>query len=347
MNNFFKIVKNAQQQNQNFVLATILEKYGSAPRGEGAKMIVWEDLSIDGTVGGGLVEAMVIKAAARVQREKQFCIEEFCLSNKAAASLGMVCGGDVKIFLEYIDWEDVKACSFFEVLHRHHENNTDFVVVIKISPTDHQISQLEKWVCTETSFYGPACPELSGLIEEMYDEFRHFKYPSAFLNEGGFYVETYLINENVCIFGGGHIGKVLAELCKKIGFDVTIVDDREEFANLDRFNNVNDVKVLPGFERLTENVRINRHSYVIIVTRGHSYDKEVLAQMLQTDAKYIGMIGSRTKREHVYECLLEEGFTPGDLERVYSPIGLPIHAEMPEEIAVSIVAEMIQNRHRP
>jgi xanthine dehydrogenase accessory factor len=346
MNDVFKIIKNAQKLNENFVLATILEKYGSAPRREGAKMLIWQDLSINGTIGGGLVEAMVIKEAAKVHQNKEYRIEEFCLSNKAAASMGMVCGGDVKIILEYIDWQNEKVSSFFDEMYKHFENKTDFIVVTRIPQKEDKTRSLEKWVSTETSCYGTACNEVQCLIEEIHDNFGLLKYRAAFLNKDGYYVEPYLRIENICIFGGGHIGKVLADLCKVIGLYVTVVDDREEFANTDRFSTVDEVIVLPGFEEITDRVRINSQSYVVIVTRGHSYDKEVLAQMLQTKAKYIGMIGSRTKREHVYQGLLEEGFTNSDLERVYSPIGLPIHADTPEEIAVSILAEMIQNEKR-
>lgn len=133
----------------------------------------------------------------------------------------------------------------------------------------------------------------------------------------------------------------------KVGFYVTVVDDREEFANVHRFNMVDEVMVILAFENIEDYININQHSYVVIVTRGHSDDKDVLVQMLQTDAKYIGMIGSKSKRNHVYQSLLDEGFTYSDLERIHSPIGLNIFAETPEEIAVSIVAEMIQVRRQP
>lgn len=157
-------------------------------------------------------------------------------------------------------------------------------------------------------------------------------------------MEPIFNTENVCILGGGHIGKVLAELCKNLGFYVSVVDDREEFANANRFSNVDEVVVAPGFEQISDYVKINNQSFVIIVTRGHSYDKEVLAQMLLTDAKYIGMIGSSNKRNHVYQGLLEDGFSFTDLDASAVSIGLPIHADTPEEIAVSIAAEMIKVR---
>lgn len=348
MNDFFKTIKKAQTDNENFVLATILEKTGSAPRSEGAKMLIKQDLSIEGTIGGGLVEAMVIKAAARTYQDRKFRVEEFMLSNKDAASLGMVCGGDVKILLEYIDWEDEKARGFYEEIFNLHDKKIEFVIITKIPKAGDDNSpesiSLEKWVCTETGFYGRESDEILSLVKAIKENFYQLKYKEAYLHGGGYFVEPIFNTENVCILGAGHIGKVLAELSKNLGFYVSVVDDRAEFANAQRFNNADEVLVAPGFENITDYVKINAQSFVVIVTRGHSYDKEVLAQMLQTDAKYIGMIGSSNKRNHVYQCLLEEGFSFTDLDRVYSPIGVPIHADTPEEIAVSIAAEMIKVR---
>ena len=348
MKDFFKTVKRAQNNNENFVLATILEKTGSAPRSEGAKMLIKPDLSIEGTIGGGLVEALVIKSAAKIHQDRKFRVEEFMLSNKDAASLGMVCGGDVKILLEYVDWADEKAREFFEEIYNLHEKKNEFVVITKIpKASDEEFPEsnsLEKWACTETGFYGRESDEIRQLIKAIKENFYQLKYKEAYLHMGDYFVEPIFNAENVCILGAGHIGKVLAELCKNLGFYVSVVDDREEFANAERFTSIDEIVVAPGFENITDYVKISNQSFVIIVTRGHSYDKEVLAQMLQTDAKYIGMIGSSNKRNHVYQCLLEEGFSFSDLDRVYSPVGLPIHADTPEEIAVSIAAEMIKVR---
>lgn len=347
MNDLFKIIKEAQKQRENFVMATILEKSGSAPRSEGTKMIVKQDLTVDGTIGGGLVEAMVIRAAAKVHKDKYFHIEEFMLNSKDEASRRMVCGGDLKILLEYVDWWDPQNQVFYNEIIQLIENKTDFVTITKISQTSEENGSLEKWVCTETGFFGSESDEVRSLVKDIRENFYQLKHQEAFLEKEGFYVETFFNNENVCIIGGGHIGKVLAELCKLVGFYVTVVDDREEFANAQRFNMVEEVIVIPAFENIEDYVKINQYSFVVIVTRGHSDDKDVLAQMLQTEAKYIGMIGSKNKRNHVYQGLLDEGFGFSDLERVHSPIGLNIFADTPEEIAVSIVAEMIQVRRQP
>jgi xanthine dehydrogenase accessory factor len=159
-----------------------------------------------------------------------------------------------------------------------------------------------------------------------------------------FVIEPFFHFERVCIIGAGHVAQKIADLTKNLGFYTVVVDDREEFANIERFQTADEVKVIPSFHNLCNHMQINHNSYIVIVTRGHSYDREVLAQAMKTDAKYIGMIGSRTKKTHTYSELLKEGFTQKDLDRVYCPIGLEIYAQTPEEIAISIMAELIKVR---
>jgi xanthine dehydrogenase accessory factor len=123
-----------------------------------------------------------------------------------------------------------------------------------------------------------------------------------------------------------------------------VLDDRPEFASSERFPRAEQIKVIPSFPQAFEGLEIDRDGYVVIVTRGHLHDKTVLEQALKTDAGYIGMIGSRRKRDLIYRELLTKGFSQAELGRVHAPIGLAIGAETPEEIAVSIVAELIQVR---
>jgi xanthine dehydrogenase accessory factor len=162
--------------------------------------------------------------------------------------------------------------------------------------------------------------------------------------EEDFLVEPLCSEGSVFIFGAGHIAGELAPLAKLVGFRTIVLDDRQEFASRARFPSADTVLVLDSFEKALDGLDIDEESYLVIVTRGHAHDKTVLGQALATKVGYIGMIGSRSKRDAVYEALLEEGLTRADFERVHSPIGLDIGAETPEEIAVSIVSELIQAR---
>ena len=146
------------------------------------------------------------------------------------------------------------------------------------------------------------------------------------------------------IFGAGHCGEKLAPVLATVGFGVTIIDDRAEFANTGRFPEADDIIVPKKMDAPFNDINFSGDSYIVIVTRGHAHDEIVLRGALRTKAGYIGMIGSRKKREAIYEHLLADGFTQNDIERVFSPIGINISAETPEEIAISIAAEMIRVR---
>jgi xanthine dehydrogenase accessory factor len=162
-------------------------------------------------------------------------------------------------------------------------------------------------------------------------------------NQLELFVEPVVSEPILYLFGAGHVSSQIAPLASGVGFKVVVIDDRPEFADPKKFPDAMEVYPYP-FEGVLDRLSIDESSYLVIVTRGHIHDRTVLAQSLNTNAKYIGMIGSRRKRNIIYENLLEEGLTQDDLDRVHAPIGLHIGAETPEEIAVSIVAELIKIR---
>ena len=160
----------------------------------------------------------------------------------------------------------------------------------------------------------------------------------------GIYVQPVGASGTAYVFGAGHCGKSLVPLLSMVGFRTVIVDDRTDFANPERFPDADSVLVPDSFEDALQGLPIDKQSYLVIMTRGHVFDRAVLAQALRTEAGYIGMIGSKKKIAQTYEALREKGFTDEDLGRVRAPIGISIGAETPEEIAVSIAAEIIQIR---
>ena len=150
----------------------------------------------------------------------------------------------------------------------------------------------------------------------------------------------------VYIFGAGHVGVCVAHLASYVDFRVVVVDDRAEFADREKIPDADEVIVVESFDEFFAADELDEDSYAVIVTRGHAHDKTVLGKTLRTRAGYVGMIGSRRKTALIYQALLMEGFSRDDLQRVHAPIGLPIGGETPQEIGVSIVAEMIQVRNR-
>ncbi len=159
-------------------------------------------------------------------------------------------------------------------------------------------------------------------------------------------LEPILSEPTVYLFGAGHVSQQIAPLAKKVLFKVVVIDDREMFANRERFPDSDEILV-SEFEGCFDRLPIDESSYIVIVTRGHLYDGSVLEQAVKTNARYIGMIGSRKKIHILYQQLMKKGISKETLNRVYAPIGLEIHSETPEEIAVSIVAQLIQVRGEP
>lgn len=347
MKDIYELINEQIEKKESFVLSTILRKAGSAPREEGTKMLIRKDFSIGGTIGGGISEAMTIKLAAKVFDDTQYIIENFVMSNKDAAGLGMVCGGDISVLLEYVDCSDSQMVDIYKKAIELKHCGTDFVMITKLSGDSGSIKGSDKWICTETGFYGIENEEIWGTIKNIRENFKETKIKEVFIGKEKYIIEPFFNVESVHIFGAGHVAQKIADITKMLGFYTIVMDDREEFANRERFETADEVRVVQSFNNLENYDIINGSSYIVIVTRGHAYDKDVLAHALRTDAKYIGMIGSRSKREHVYNNLLSEGFTSEDLERVHCPIGLNIYAQTPEEIAVSIAAELIKVKRGP
>ena len=180
----------------------------------------------------------------------------------------------------------------------------------------------------------------------------HLTKEQAALDEGAIcggemkvFIDILQPKEEVLIFGAGHIAICVSKLAKMVGFKVAIIDDREEFANKDRFPEADEI-VTEDIERALTHIKITPSTYIIIVTRGHLQDQEVLASVIKSKAAYLGMIGSRKKNATIFQQLTEKGIFQEELNKVHAPIGIDIKAQTPEEIAISIMAEIIQVRRK-
>jgi xanthine dehydrogenase accessory factor len=249
----FEEVVRLRREGQRGVLATIVHTNGSIPSFESSRMLVREDGSIVGTIGGGCVEAEVWAAAKDVLQSELPRKMVFNLNNEASYDNGLICGGTLEVFVE------------------------------------------------------PILPQ-----------------PVLY------------------IFGGGHISIALAQAAHMAGFAIGVVDDREQFANRERFPMARAIYV--SFDEAFARLQPNACDYLVIVTRGHRDDMRVLGWAAGTAARYIGMIGSKRKVLSVYEALERDGVPAERLDRVHAPVGLDIGALTPEEIAISITAELIAVR---
>lgn len=325
------------RRGETFALATVVTRNGSAPRSAGAKMLVRADGSTTGTVGGGMLEAEVTKQAGQVLRSRRAVVESFKFSGEDAASMDAICGGQVQVLVEWLDGGDEQLAGIIGELSQAARQHRKTWLV---SGLPHEGRKpRHALVRRDGSLLGVLPP---GLAAEEIVEMRQPALVET--GEGPFLVEPLEIGGTAYIFGAGHVSRSLAEFTKAVGFWTVVLDDRAEYASTRRFPAADELVVIDSFDDALRCINVDRDSFIVIVTRGHLHDQTVLAQALKTGAGYIGMIGSRRKCALIFQALLKEGFTQEDIQRVHAPIGLPIEAETPEEIGISIVAEMIQVR---
>ncbi len=249
----FEEILRLTRQDRPSALATIVQCTGSAPRKEGSKMLVRDDGTTMGTLGGGCLEAEVVQNSLMVIKDVSPRTVPFNLTEKDG---GLVCGGKILVFIE------------------------------------------------------PIVPE-----------------------------------PHLVILGAGHVGKALSLSAAFSGFRVTVVDDREEYANRKNLPRANDV-IVCDFAGVFSKVAVDKKTYIVIATRGHNHDLDALKAALKTQACYVGLLGSRRKRALLFKILREEGFSDADIQRVIIPAGLPIGSVTPEEISISIIAQIIGQRRR-
>ncbi len=352
MDTLYPKILETVQANRPAVLATLIKRTGSTPREAGTRFVVLEDGSSLGTIGGGLFEARVVEEARAVIRGGAPRRFAFRLTGTDVADTDMLCGGEGEVFLEPVLPGNADHVEIFERALEALRRGGAGRVVTAIDPGrwTGEIPAKAFLAADGTvtgSLLGP-----EGTPPDLLEAVRRLPVKKAadllVLPDapGGpleALVEPLAVRPVLYVFGGGHVAGEIVPLAARVGFDVVLIDDRPEFADPARFPDAREVRQA-SFENVMAELPVDGSSYLVIVTRGHVHDKTVLEQALRTGARYVGMIGSRRKIRIIYDRLKEEGVAQEQLDRVHAPIGLDIGAETPEEIAVSIVAELILAR---
>jgi len=320
---------------ENVVLATIIANSGSTPRGAGARMAIISDGSFTGTIGGGALEyriqQMSLDALASSQADGESKSKSFRLSPNEEEDLGMICGGDVTVYIQYISSRDEKARSLFEFAVELFSQNIDSWIV-----TD--ITNEAEW---RMGIF-PQGPKNENALSNLAQEKELFRNKAVQVQIAGrkYYSEPLTRAGKVYVFGGGHIGQELVPLLSHLGFGCVLFDSLEKFSSKELFPSAECV-ITGDFNNISASISVTEKDYVVVVTRGHRSDSAVQAQAMKLRPYYIGVIGSRKKTETVAKRLLEQGFSQDEINCVHAPIGIAIKAETPAEIAVSIAAELI------
>lgn len=316
------------------VLCSIIASSGSVPRGAGAKMAVFPDGSFCGTIGGGSVEYCAIQKALEVHRSGHDATECFLLHPNQVQDIGMVCGGAVTVYFQRFDPQNEETLCLLRHILLCLQRNCNCWLIMAMQ--DGKVTEFGTWD-DETGLQG-----LHRITEAML--LPHLSGNSVRLaGEPSIYIEPLSQRGIVYIFGGGHVGKALCPVLATVGFRVCVVENRPGLCKPERFPGAMAV-LQDDCKDIRSTIPITKDDYVAIMTPGHADDRGILDQVLWTPARYIGVIGSRKKIATTNAWLLERGHTPESLERITSPIGLPILAQTPEEIAISIAAQLIAHR---
>jgi xanthine dehydrogenase accessory factor len=320
------------KQDRTLALITIVAKSGSAPRLPGSKMFVEEDGSLHGTIGGGRMEFMAHEAAIEVVNGGEPVLAEFDMrGNGAGEDTDMVCGGVQLVLIERLIPD---MAPMFENALDCFLDGAKGVWKIEISDPKHP---LRSFIDLRKIYPQAGDIDLKAVMRSRTTQL----IKSA---EKSVVIDPLPKSGTVVLIGGGHVSREVAKLADYVDFEVVVCDDRLEFANKDRFPMARSTHLIKDFQNLFQTIGQGEDYYLLIITHGHSYDRDVLGQALKTPARYIGMIGSRSKREITYSRLRDQGFTDADFSRVHCPVGLSIGSETPKEIAVSIIAELIAAR---
>jgi xanthine dehydrogenase accessory factor len=335
----FRQAASALESGRNVALVTVIATSGSTPGNVGYKMLVLDEGRVTiGTIGGGLIEAELIEAAKSMLAEPANRILRFDLGTTVDDEKG-ICGGSIELLIETFD---NRALALFKGLVTAIDNDEQGVLVSLMSPCRSPWKMLLKDSGQIGTVVGdePAPELIAAIMEAASEGQRATKMTCGDMDA---FVETVARSPMVIIFGAGHLSQYIARYAKSVHFRVAVCDDRREYANRQRFPDADEV-IVEDFGCVLDSVRVDGDSYVVIVTRGHKCDQMVLEQVVKTDTRYIGMIGSRRKTLTILERLSQKGISANLLNKVYSPIGISIGAVTPEEIALSVVCELVKIR---
>lgn len=330
--NIFQIIRECLQAGGRGVLATVIGRSGSAPRDVGAKMYIDETGRSFGTVGGGLLERYVQEEAAGKANDDRASIFHMSMDSRTVAEQGMVCGGNVDVLLEPVTQS---YRSLYSRLAELEKEGGKAVVVTALTTEVFRKTLIEEGLTiTGDPIDEDSAADYLGLFGER---------RPVIVGEGRLVVEPLFNRDRLYVFGAGHVSQYIARIADMVDFNVVVIDDRKEYANAERFPEAGEI-VVRDFVEAFDSLSFTGREFVVIVTRGHSHDADVLRAALLRNARYVGMIGSRRKVRMIFDLMRESGYSDEAISRVYAPIGLTIHAETPQEIAVSIVGQLIQVR---
>ncbi len=332
------------KKNEPCVLATVVRTKGMTPQKAGAKQLVRQDGSSVGTLGGGCVEGDIWFYAKEMLREKsgpQF--RDYYLNEDVAAKDGLVCGGTMYFFIEPF-WQPQEYLLFANEISNAYQAGPPVSLATVVSGPDEKGFGKKLLIRQNGATLGSL--ENDKLLAEVVKVGRKlaaFGKNEIVQSDDGteVYVEGFTTPPTLVIMGGGHVGRTVYNLALTLGFRIYVIDDRPEFSNKERFPQAVET-VVADFENGLSNVPVNFNTFILVATRGHRYDDAATQSAIKTEARYIGLLGSKRKNLMIFRDLLKNGISLDRIREINAPVGLNIGALSPEELSVSIMAEIIK-----
>ncbi len=330
------------QAGREVVACTLVETRGSTPQKAGAWMLVFADGGQQGTLGGGCVEAEVKQRALAAMAAGKPELLTFQLDDNYGWDDGLICGGRMVVLAEPLPRGD--PADYFRTFHSLVDRGDGCIEAVVIDPQQAAGARAgARALITAAGEVAalrgmPAAPD--GLLRNLPDMAQR---PRASAVAGVAYLPM-LPRCRLVIVGAGHVGQAVAALAAQADFDVWVIDDRERYANHERFPTAERI-IVDTIGRALPRLEVDSKTYCIIVTRGHSHDEEALYHLAERPARYVGMIGSKRKIRLIFDDLLAAGVSQAALDSVHAPLGIDIGSQTVPEIAVSIVAELIAHRN--
>ena len=346
MNPVYQYLCEKKESLKNFMLATILSTEGSTPQVPGSSALFSGKDLVMGTLGGGILEHQAGEISSRILDSKISFLSQFDLDAKIDSEDSAACGGKALVLFDASPADSRKA--FKDLCESMMKKNPGTLATL-FTPGENDSVTIKRIWLDGKSIQDNAVSKKDVLLpgEVIKKNFSRGK-PSLFRTKtkARIFLEPVFPQEELIIAGAGHIGQAVAHLGHLLNFKVTIIDDREEFANRIRLPDA-DTIIFGDIAETLRNYTITPSCYIVIVTRGHAHDAAALREVILSQAGYIGMIGSSKKIALMREKFIKEGWSSTEqFDRVFAPIGIPIPSQSIEEIAVSIAAQLIEARHR-
>lgn len=346
MREIYQKIPELIESDQVGAYCTVVETKGSTPQKPGAKLLILPDLRNIGTLGGGCVEAEARRQAIGLMQEGHPRLLEFQLDSDYGWDDGLICGGNMKIF---IDLPKTRAeADMFTHMQELNAKKIPLICATVVKSDTHSTDVGKKMVfATNGEKIGSLGNSvLETEVEKQMSDILQKNRAGVFQQNDttSVFLEPLQPRPTLLIAGAGHVGQALCHLGCWLDFDIAIVDDRADFASAERLPEADEIIIGDIAEELRK-YPINHLTYVVIVTRGHQHDESALHSVVESNARYIGLIGSRRKIKLIFDDLLEVGVPMDKLKRVYAPIGLDINSKTVPEIAVSIASQLIQVRN--